>query len=285
MTLSSALRPFTAQRGAAILAILALMSSAAVKGATLLQDSFLNGIKATPDFTTIGNWTFSDPAVTEVNGTLTVATTSSAVSISSNFSTTVQPDLNPFTSSIQFSVTDFTLGGTGDYAAAGNGRFRMGLTSTLGSFFGANDAFALEINNNGLGFRLGTKFDNSATDPGGLVASSSALASAITGFDFTFTATTWALVLYSGVDTLFDQSGTWSLGNADTWGTGTGNTGASSLLLAVQNTNAPGTPTGFKSFSIGDIVVTASPIPEPSRMLLLGLGCCLVVMRRQRVKA
>ncbi|HAL70685.1 MAG TPA: hypothetical protein DCP71_02815, partial [Verrucomicrobiales bacterium] len=207
------------------------------------------------------------------------------VSNSSNFSTAVRPELNPFTSTIQFSVTDFDLTGTGDYAADNNGRFRIGLTSTLGSFFGANDAFALEINSGGHGFRLGSKADNTSGDPSGAAASGTAFATPITAFDFIFTSTTWDLVLYSGETTLYDQSGTWSLGDAVNWGTGTANAGSSSLLMAVQNTNATGTPTGFKSFSIGSIEVSATVVPEPSRALLLGLAGLGLLLKRPRRQA
>ncbi|MES2506676.1 MAG: PEP-CTERM sorting domain-containing protein [Verrucomicrobiota bacterium] len=279
------MKPFTFHVPALcpLLAALALVATFQATAAVLLQDSFDNGIKATPDTTSIGNWTnFSDAAVTETGGLLTVTTTSSGVSNSSNFSTAVRPELNPFTSTIQFSVTDFDLAGTGDYAADSNGRFRMGLTSTLGSFFGTNDAFALEINNGGHGFRLGTKADNTSGDPGGAAASGTAFATPITAFDFIFTSTTWDLVLYSGETTLYDQSGTWSLGDAANWGTGTANTGSSSLLMAVQNTNATGTPTGFKSFSIGSIEVSATVVPEPSRALLLGLACLGLLLKRPR---
>lgn len=283
MKLPPLFRASAQRRSFLFLAVWVLASAGTSPAAVLLQDSFENGIKATPDSSSIGNWTnFADAGVTESGGVLTVMTTNSGVSNSGNFSTAVRPELNPFTSTIQFSVTDFDLAGTGDYAADNTGRFRIGLTSTLGSFFGSNDAFALEINNGGHGFRLGTKADNTATDPSGSVASGFGLTSAITAFDFTFTSTTWDLVLYSGETILFDQAGNWSLGDAANWGTGTANAGASSLLLAVQNTNTTGTPTGFKSFSIGSIEVSATVVPEPSRALLLGLALAGLAFRRSR---
>jgi len=214
--------------------------------AVLLQDSFVNGDKAVPDSTTVGNWTgYSGAAVTESGGLLTVSTTASGGSSSSNFSTPVNSAINPFTTQVNVSVREFALFGTETYESANVGRFRLGLISTLGSFYGTNDAFALEINGNGTGFRLGTKFNNTAGDPNGLTASASSFSSAITGFDLSVTDSTWALVLYSGSDVLYDNSGTWSLGDVDTWGTGTGNDGSSALLMAVQNSGATGTPTGY----------------------------------------
>lgn len=277
MNISTLFRQVAGRR----LLALALLASPALpaSSAVLLQDSFLNGNKALPDSSSIGNWTFVDSTVTEAGGLLTVSTSNGTASNSSNFSTSVSPELNPFTSTIQFSVSDFSLFGTGDYEGA-PGRFRMGLISTAGSFFGTNDAFALEINSNGLGFKLGTKLNAVNADPGAAAASGT-FASAITSFDFIFTATTWDLVLYSGTDVLYDQSGSWSLGSADTWGANTGNTGSSALLLALQNSGATGT-SGNKSFSIGEITVTATAIPEPSRLLLMGGAFCALLARRRR---
>lgn len=250
--------------------------------AVVLQDSFDNGDVAVPNTTTIGNWGggYSSNA-TENAGKLVVQTGNSGASTSTNFSTGVSNQLNPFTHSIQFSVSDFSLYGTGSYAADAAGRFRMGLTSTTGSFYGADDAFALEINQNGKGFRLGTVFNNVAGDPNSANGNQT-FTSAITDFTFTFTATSWSLQLYSGAETLYDSTGIWSLGDVSTWGTGSSNTGASALLLALQNSNPGADPTGVKSYSIGNIEVTALAIPEPSRFLLLTLALSAMVMRRRR---
>lgn len=277
---ASAARPF---RVAAALTGLLCAGTQTASAAVLLQDSFNNNVVATPDSTTIGNWTnYSTTAVTEANGTLTVATTASTASSSSNFSTAVRPELNPFTQTIQFAVREFSLSGTGDYASDSLGRFRIGLTSTLGSFYGADDTFALEISSGGLAYKLGTQFNNTMQDPGSATASGT-VASAITGFDFTFNSTTWSLVLYSGTDVLENRSGTWSLGSADTWGSGTGNTGSSSMLMAVQNTGGSAGATGFKSFTIGSIEIsTVAAVPEPSRFAFLGLALGAIVMRRRR---
>lgn len=255
------------------------------EAAVLLQDSFENGDKAVPDSTTVGNWTnYSSAAVTESGGMLTVSTTSSGGSSSSNFSTPVNSAINPFTTQVNVAVREFSLFGTETYESASAGRFRLGLVSTLGSFYGTNDAFALEINSNGTGFRLGTKFDNTAGDPNGLTASASNLSSAITGFDLSVTDTTWALVLYSGLDVLYSDSGTWSLGDVDTWGSGTGNEGSSALLMAVQNSGGGSSATGNKSFSIGSIEITTgtSVVPEPSRMLLLSFALAATLFTRRR---
>lgn len=270
--------------GLAVVGGLAVLGAPARAGATvLLFDDFDTGTVTEPNSTTIGNWS-GGSGTSQADGKLTVATTSSTGSASTNFNTSVQPALNPFTQTIQFSVTDFSLFGTGDLAAGSAGRFRMGLTSNGGSFFGTDDAFALEINNNGLGFRLGTKLNAPSADPGSGTIGNMTVTSAITAFDFSFTATTWALTLYdAGGATLYDQSGTWSLGDVDTWGANTGNDGKSALLMAVQNTGAAAGATGNKAFSIGSITVSATAVPEPSRGLLLALGAGLLVLRRRRV--
>ena len=250
--------------------------------AVLLQDSFDNGDKAVPDLTTIGNWTnYSNAAVTESGGTLAVTTTSSANSNSSNFSTSVNSTLNPFTDQINISVTDFALTGTGTYADPAAGRFRLGLVSTLGSFYGTDDGFSFEINSNGYGFRLGTKLDAVSADPSGSIASD-AFASVITAFDISVTDSTWSLTLYSGTDILYSDSGLWSLGDVDTWGAGTGNDGSSSLLLAVQNNGGGSDPTGAESYTIGSISITTGAVPEPSRLLFLGLALSVMTLKRRR---
>jgi hypothetical protein len=250
--------------------------------AVLLQDSFDNNNVAVPNVTTIGNWGggFGTNA-TEANGKLTVRTVNAQASSSTNFSTAVSSQLNPFTHSIQFAVTDFSLFGIDTYASESAGRFRIGLTSTGGSFFSSDDAFALEINQNGKGFRLGTVFNNTAGDPNSANGNQT-FTSAITDFTFTFTATSWSLQLYSGAETLYDNTGTWSLGDPSLWGAGSNNDGSSSLILALQNSGGGTDPTGYKSFSIGSIEVSATAIPEPSRLLLLTLALSAMVMRRRR---
>lgn len=264
--------------GAVVLALVAAPAGATV----LLFDDFDSGSVTQPDSTTIGDWSGTS-GTSQADSRLTVTTTSSIGSASTNFNTAIRPELNPFTQTIQFSVTDFALSGTGDYASGSAGRFRIGLNSNGGSFFGTDDAFALEINNNGLGFRLGTKLNAPSGDPGSGAISNTTVATAITAFDFSFTATTWALKLYdAGGATLFDQAGTWSLGDVDTWGSGTGNDGRSALLMAVQNSGGATGATGNKFFSIGSIEVSATAIPEPSRLLLLALAAMGLVLRRTR---
>lgn len=266
---------------AAITATAALLPAPA-KATVLLFDDFNTGTVTQPNTTTIGDWS-GGSGTSEADSKLTVSTTSSTGSASTNFNTSVRPELNPFTQTIQFSVTDFALFGTGDYAAGTAGRFRIGLNSNGGSFFGTDDAFALEINNNGLGFRLGTKLNAPSADPGSGAISNTSVSAAITAFDFSFTATTWALTLYdAGGATLYDQTGTWSLGNADSWGAGTGNNGSSALLMAVQNSGGAAGATGNKSFSIGSITVSATAIPEPTRLLLLAIGLAPIILRRRR---
>ncbi|TLD71649.1 PEP-CTERM sorting domain-containing protein [Phragmitibacter flavus] len=252
-------------------------------GAVVLQDGFNNGTISTPDFSTVGNWSLDSATnASEAGGILTVGTQNSTASTSNNLRINTTSGLNPFTSTVQISVREFDLFGTGSYEPATAGRFRLGLVSENGSFFGANDGFALEINNNGLGARLGTKLNAPSADPNSSAVNLSGLASAITGFDLVVDFDSWELILYSDSGILYEGEGAWSLGTAAEWGTGTANVGNSALLLAVQNAGAVAPLTGFKSFSMGSIEVTTTVIPEPSRAMLLMLAGIGVAFWRKR---
>lgn len=254
-------------------------------GAVVLQDDFNNGIITTPDPPSALSWSLDSATnASEVGGILTVGTNSSAVSNSNNLRINTTAALNPFTSNVQISVREFALFGTGSYEAADRGRFRIGLVSENGSFFGADDGFAFEINKNGLGARLGTKLNAPSGDPNGAALSITDLTEPITGFDLMVNSTSWALTLYFETGDPRSESGSWSLGTPEMWGAGTSNVGNSALLLAVQNNMATEPLSGFKSFSIGSIEVTATAIPEPSRMALLmtAVGAAFLTRGRSR---
>jgi|GEM_PF-4533050 len=253
----------------------------------LLNDDFDNGNPATPspDASLVGNWGGYTGGVSEsaVDSKLTVSTTNATVSNSTNFRLAANSQINPFTSTVTISVRDFALYGTGSYEDPGAGRFRIGLASDNGSFYGTSDALAFEIAANGSSFALGSKLDATSGDPGRTTASGT-VSSPIAGFDFAITSTSWSLVLYDEDDVIIhNESGSWGpegLGNAADWG----DNGASSLLLAVQNSSPNGSSpySGEKTFEIGSLTLDVTAIPEPGKAMLLGLAFVAFCVRRVR---
>ncbi|WP_138087775.1 hypothetical protein [Phragmitibacter flavus] len=296
-----------------------LANQPSLQSAIVIQDDFDNSNPTTGATTLpVASWSRSGN-LSESGGILTISTDAigggSAMpnqwSGSVLYTNSAHAPLNLYQNTISVAMRELTLSSSGDHAGT-QARFRFGFIprdnqtytnvganpaaggNSFGQFYNnGNDGISIELTNNSaltatvFSVRSKKNASTSATDPNVVAPNGSGTLSFIaTGLDFTATATEWSLTFYGADSATSVHSGTWSLGDMESWGNATDGWGNSSFIMGVQNMGAIGAsaPTdsfnGWTTATIGSLSVTS--VPEPSRALLAFGGLLLLAAQRRR---